>query len=76
MIEPERIRPLHEAKPVAGDYVLYWMQASQRTRHNPALELAVHRANEFGQSENGGAGGIRRDLKAVKLGTNTAPPAG
>ena len=49
MIEPERICTLHDAKPAAGDYVLYWMQASQRTRHNPALERAIHHANATGQ---------------------------
>ena len=32
-----------EAK--GGDYVLYWMQASARADHNPALEYAVQRAN-------------------------------
>ena len=29
-------------------YVLYWMQASQRSRYNHALEYAVGRANELG----------------------------
>ena len=48
-IEPERIRDLNDAEPDGdGDYVLYWMQASQRAEHNPALELAIQRANEHG----------------------------
>jgi deoxyribodipyrimidine photo-lyase len=32
-----------------GDYVLYWMQSSQRAEQNHALEYAVQRANEIGQ---------------------------
>jgi deoxyribodipyrimidine photo-lyase len=50
MIHDARLRPLN-ADPVdaAGRYVLYWMGAtSTRTRHNPALEYAVGRANELG----------------------------
>jgi deoxyribodipyrimidine photo-lyase len=31
------------------DYVLYWMQSSQRAEQNHALEYAVQRANEMGQ---------------------------
>ncbi len=46
-VEPERIQALNERSPREdGRYVLYWMQASQRAEHNPALELAVQRANE------------------------------
>jgi deoxyribodipyrimidine photo-lyase len=46
-IEDERIRSLNEEEPRAkGQYVLYWMQQSQRAEHNPALEYAVQRANE------------------------------
>jgi deoxyribodipyrimidine photo-lyase len=49
MIHETRIHFLNEA-PVAsnGEYVLYWMQASQRTRCNHALEYAIERANELG----------------------------
>ncbi len=50
MIHPTRVRPLN-TEPVddAGRYVLYWMGAtSTRTRHNPALEYAIGRANELG----------------------------
>ncbi len=49
MIQAERIRPLNEQAPQAeGRYVLYWMQQSQRTAHNPALEQAIRLANEAG----------------------------
>lgn len=48
-IEPERIRRLNDAEIAAdGRYVLYWMQASQRAEHNPALESAIQRANSAG----------------------------
>jgi deoxyribodipyrimidine photo-lyase len=48
MIQPERVRPLND-RPVRPDqtYVLYWMQQSERTRSNPALEHAVALANEL-----------------------------
>jgi deoxyribodipyrimidine photo-lyase len=47
-IEPERVRDLNDA-PVRSDrrWVLYWMQRSQRAEDNPALELAVQRANDL-----------------------------
>lgn len=46
MIQPSRIQPLNE-KPIASDraFVLYWMQQSQRTRFNHALEYAIEQAN-------------------------------
>ena len=45
-IPAERVRRLNDAPPNDnGDSVLYWMQASQRTRHNHALELAILIAN-------------------------------
>jgi hypothetical protein len=31
------------------DYVLYWMQSSQRAEYNHALEYAVQQANDHGQ---------------------------
>jgi deoxyribodipyrimidine photo-lyase len=40
-----RIRPLNCKRCVKGNYVLYWMQQSQRVEENPALEYAVHVAN-------------------------------
>lgn len=46
MIEESRIRPLNRNDPVKGDYILYWMQASQRAECNQALEFAVKQANQ------------------------------
>jgi len=46
-IEPERIVELNEAPERPGDYVLYWMQQSQRAQFNPALEMAVAQANRL-----------------------------
>ncbi len=47
-VEPERIHPRNDPEPRKGDYVLYWMQASVRAEHNPALEHAIATANELG----------------------------
>jgi deoxyribodipyrimidine photo-lyase len=46
MIHGTRLR-LSNDLPIASDrkYVLYWMQASQRTRYNHALEHAIQQAN-------------------------------
>jgi deoxyribodipyrimidine photo-lyase len=50
MIQDTRIKMLND-DPVAstGKWVLYWMQSSQRTRYNHALEYAIRRANELAQ---------------------------
>ena len=46
-IEPERICELSDHEPNDdGRYVLYWMQASMRAEHNPALEYAAQLAND------------------------------
>ena len=45
MIQPTRVKSLNAADPRPGDYVLYWMQASQRAECNHALEYAVRLAN-------------------------------
>ncbi|MDN7025326.1 deoxyribodipyrimidine photolyase [Methanoculleus sp. FWC-SCC1] len=46
MIQEERISSLNRhSTPPDGEYVLYWMQASQRADWNHALEYAVERAN-------------------------------
>ena len=45
-IEPTRIKPLNDAGIRKGDYVLYWMQQSQRATYNHALEYAVQQANK------------------------------
>jgi len=46
MIEKERISSLNERLVHNKQYVLYWMQTSQRTENNHALEYAVQKANE------------------------------
>ena len=49
MIHPTRVHRLNDADPRGdGRYVLYWMQGSQRTRCNHALEHAVDTANDLG----------------------------
>ena len=47
MIQKERIKALNAKETRKGRYVLYWMQASQRTEYNHALEYAVLKANEL-----------------------------
>ena len=49
MIQKERIKALNENAIRKGKYVLYWMQASQRTEYNHALEYAILKANELFQ---------------------------
>ena len=48
-IDEARITKHNDADPGAGRYVLYWMQASVRSRQNHALEYAVQVANELGK---------------------------
>ena len=46
MIAESRLRQLNDHPIIPdGHYVLYWMQASQRTRYNHALEYAIDQAN-------------------------------
>ncbi len=45
-IIPDRVKKLNNKNPQNGDYVLYWMQAAQRTHYNHALEFAIEQANE------------------------------
>ena len=46
-VQPSRVHALNDQPPRAdAKYVLYWMQGSQRTRCNHALEHAIDRANE------------------------------
>ena len=45
MIQNARVRQLNDRRPSAGDYLLYWMQQSQRASFNPALEYAIAVAN-------------------------------
>jgi deoxyribodipyrimidine photo-lyase len=46
-IEPERIAVLNPKPVQAGEWVLYWMQQSQRPHDNLALEYAISRANQL-----------------------------
>jgi deoxyribodipyrimidine photo-lyase len=46
-IHPTRIKTLNDADICSGDYVLYWMQQSQRAVYNHALEFAVQQANKL-----------------------------
>ena len=47
-LHPERIQKLNK-KPINsnGQFVAYWVQASQRTTYNHALEYAIIKANEL-----------------------------
>lgn len=47
MINKERIKSLNHKAVKDGTCVVYWMQSSQRTECNHALEYAVERANEL-----------------------------
>jgi deoxyribodipyrimidine photo-lyase len=47
-VDTARINNLNDRSRGDGDYVLYWMQQSQRARCNHALEHAVHLANTAG----------------------------
>jgi deoxyribodipyrimidine photo-lyase len=46
MIESERINTLTTNNDASADFVVYWMQQSQRTTYNHALEYAIQKANE------------------------------
>lgn len=48
-INQARIEFLNDSEPRPGDYVLYWMQQSQRSEMNHALEYAVREANRLKQ---------------------------
>src|SRR3954453_4232100 len=48
-IQKDRVQDLNEEDARNGDYVLYWMQSSQRAEQNHALEYAVRRGNEMDQ---------------------------
>jgi deoxyribodipyrimidine photo-lyase len=49
MVHPSRIRALNECPvDVAGGFVVYWMQQSQRVSCNHALNYSIERANERG----------------------------
>jgi deoxyribodipyrimidine photo-lyase len=44
-----RIEPLNDVDVRKGQYVLYWMQQSQRAEYNHALEYAIQEANRLNQ---------------------------
>jgi deoxyribodipyrimidine photo-lyase len=46
-IDPERIAILNDRPAQKGDWVVYWMQQSQRAQENPALETAIFHANRL-----------------------------
>lgn len=48
-VQNTRIQRLNDLGEKKGDYVLYWMQQSQRAEYNHALEYAVDRAGALGQ---------------------------
>ncbi len=48
-IHPSRVCILNQDGVARADYVLYWMQQSQRGTFNHALEYAIGRANELRQ---------------------------
>jgi deoxyribodipyrimidine photo-lyase len=47
MIQTDRIKELNCKDICQGDYVIYWMQASQRVELNHALEYAIREANRL-----------------------------
>lgn len=47
MIQNERIKVLNDREILDKAYVLYWMQSSQRTEYNHALEFAQDEANRL-----------------------------
>jgi len=51
VIQAERIQQLSNRGRIReeSDYVLYWMQQSQRAEYNHALEFAIQQANALGQ---------------------------
>lgn len=47
IIEKQRIKKLNTNKFQNNTYILYWMQASQRTKNNHALEYSIQLANKY-----------------------------
>ncbi|MFW9799173.1 MAG: deoxyribodipyrimidine photo-lyase [Candidatus Thorarchaeota archaeon] len=48
MIHQERVKHLNQNEIQPGRFVLYWMQSSQRTEYNHALEYSIQTANKLG----------------------------
>jgi deoxyribodipyrimidine photo-lyase len=47
MIQKERIKNLNDKKFQNKKYIVYWMQQSQRTKYNHALEYAISISNKY-----------------------------
>lgn len=47
MIQKERIKYLNNKKLQNNKYIVYWMQQSQRTSYNNALEYAISESNKY-----------------------------
>ena len=47
MIQKERLKTLNTHPIQSREFVLYWMQASQRSEDNHALEYAIDQANDL-----------------------------
>ena len=47
-VHDQRIHSGARTRPISGDFVLYWIQATLRSRENPALNHAAATANELG----------------------------
>ena len=47
MIQKERNQPLNQNIVKDRSYILYWMQAAQRSEYNHALEYAIEQANRL-----------------------------
>lgn len=43
-----RLHPGPRTRPASGDFVLYWIQTTLRSRNNPALNWAAEQANALG----------------------------
>ena len=47
MIQKERIKNLNNKENQKEKYIIYWMQQSQRTHYNHALEYAISKSNKY-----------------------------
>ncbi|MFH1013455.1 MAG: deoxyribodipyrimidine photo-lyase [Thermoplasmatota archaeon] len=47
MIQKERVQYLNNTKIQNKKYIIYWMQQSQRTSYNHALEYAISQSNKY-----------------------------
>lgn len=47
MIDPKRIKKLNDKTFQENGYIIYWMQASQRSKNNHALEYSIQLSNRY-----------------------------